>query len=416
MRRLNPGQGAGRCPCCWRWPRSRLRPRQKTLRVGPEEQYKLPSHASKAAKDGDTVEIVAGEYLGDVALWQASNLTIRGVGGRPHLMAAGKSYNGKGLWVVRGHNVTIENIEISGVKVGDNNGAAVRHNGGDLVLRKVYFHDNQNGLLTGHNKQAEILVEYSEFANNGHGQGYTHNIYVGDVRKFSLLSSYVHHAKVGHQVKSLAAENRILYNRLMDEEDGNSSYLIDLPWGGYSVVMGNVIQQSKRAPNHRMVSYAAGSLNPQRRNALYMVHNTLVNDRSGGNFIWARDGDYPVIIANNLFYGNGTFYVGPGEILQSRRAGVADMPRRRDYDYRLGIGAAGIDEAVPVKTEEGEPLVPRWVYDHPANRDVRLDDGKPDVGAFEFKPIVLYEKKERAADKDYEREYQELVRDVLREE
>jgi hypothetical protein len=53
------------------------------LRVGPGETYAVPSAAAKAARDGDVVEIRAGTYSGDVAVWRASNLVIRGVGGRP---------------------------------------------------------------------------------------------------------------------------------------------------------------------------------------------------------------------------------------------------------------------------------------------------------------------------------------------
>lgn len=53
------------------------------LRVGPGEAYPVPSAAAKAARDGDVVEIRAGTYSGDVAVWLASNLVIRGVGGRP---------------------------------------------------------------------------------------------------------------------------------------------------------------------------------------------------------------------------------------------------------------------------------------------------------------------------------------------
>ena len=51
-----------------------------TLTVGRGGRYERPSQAAKAAKDGDTVVIAAGEYRGDVCAWRANDLTIRGAG------------------------------------------------------------------------------------------------------------------------------------------------------------------------------------------------------------------------------------------------------------------------------------------------------------------------------------------------
>ena len=63
----------------------------RRLHVGPGQTYLTPSLAAAAARDGDLVEIEAGEYPGDVAVWSASRLTLRGINGRAHLSAAGKS-------------------------------------------------------------------------------------------------------------------------------------------------------------------------------------------------------------------------------------------------------------------------------------------------------------------------------------
>ncbi len=79
-----------------------------TLRVGPSEQLTRIAEAAKLAKDGDTVEILPGEYRGDVAVWQQKSLTIRGLGQRPVLIADGKSAEGKAIWVIRNGNIRIE--------------------------------------------------------------------------------------------------------------------------------------------------------------------------------------------------------------------------------------------------------------------------------------------------------------------
>ncbi|MFO1188345.1 MAG: hypothetical protein U1E97_01825 [Alphaproteobacteria bacterium] len=54
-------------------------------RVGSGKAFRVPSDAARVARSGDTVEIDAGVYEGDVAVWPQSNLTLRGVGGMVEL-------------------------------------------------------------------------------------------------------------------------------------------------------------------------------------------------------------------------------------------------------------------------------------------------------------------------------------------
>nr|MBP6802426.1 hypothetical protein [Zoogloea sp.] len=69
-----------------------------TLRVGPQEAIRTIAMAAARAQDGDTVEIVAGTYVGDVAVWSQKRLTIRGIGGRAVLEAGGRIAEEKGIW------------------------------------------------------------------------------------------------------------------------------------------------------------------------------------------------------------------------------------------------------------------------------------------------------------------------------
>jgi hypothetical protein len=95
----------------------------------------------------------------------------------------------------------------------------------------VFLHDNENGVLTSNRypDTNEILIEYSEFADNGDNKGLAHNMYIGRSKRFELRYSYSHGSQGGHLVKSRAKENLITYNRLTDEEGGRSSYIIDIP-------------------------------------------------------------------------------------------------------------------------------------------------------------------------------------------
>ena len=358
--------------------------------VGPGKEFVMPSIAAEFVNDGDIVEIDAnGSYAGDVAVWKKNNLIIRGVGGRAHIRGTGVHAEGKGLWVIKGDNTIVENMEFSGARVPDKNGAGIRHEGTNLIIRNSYFHDNENGILTGENKNSVVNVEYSEFSRNGYGDGQTHNIYIGNIRRFTLRFSYIHHAFVGHNVKSRALENHILYNRIMDEQNGTSSYLVDIPIGGKSYLVGNVFQQGVETNNWAMVAYAAEGAS-HKQNTLWVVNNTFVNDRSSGIFIkvW---GGFPVRAMNNIFAGRGTKLKG-GKGRMSNNIGPILSPKfvdRLSYNYHLTKTSKAINagvEVIGLEFLESEfNFAPLLEYAHVAGRKERNIVGRfVDIGAFEY--------------------------------
>jgi len=75
--------------------------RPELLRVGPERELAQPSDAARRARDGDIIEIDAGVYAGDAAVWRQHNLTIRGSRGRAHLRADGAHAESKAIWVIK---------------------------------------------------------------------------------------------------------------------------------------------------------------------------------------------------------------------------------------------------------------------------------------------------------------------------
>ncbi|MEN9538739.1 MAG: hypothetical protein RLZZ126_974, partial [Pseudomonadota bacterium] len=251
----------------------------RVLRVGPGEPVASIAAASRLARDGDTVEIKAGDYHGDVAQWEQTDLTIRGVGGMVRLFADGKAHGGKAIWVMgrKGSNFRVSNIAFVGARVPDRNGAGIRFEGGKLVVRNCLFWGNENGLLAGASVGTSLHIEDSEFGYNGNGDGLTHNLYGGAIDLLKVSGSYFHHANVGHLLKSRARVNEIIYNRLTDETGGRASYELDFPNGGLAVVMGNIIQKGPDAENSAVMSYGREGISWD-RNELVFVSNTVVND------------------------------------------------------------------------------------------------------------------------------------------
>ncbi len=361
------------------------------LRVGPGKTLSAPSAAAKAAHDGDVVEIDAGVYDSDVAVWIQSDLTIRGIGDRAHFHVKGRLAEDKGIWVIKGRNVTIENAEFSGARGPYRNGAGIRGEGVGLTLRDCYFHHNDTGVLAGGGPQSEIVVERSEFAANGRFDGHSHNIYIGSAKTFTFRASYCHHAMVGHGVKSRAATNYILYNRIMDEISGASSYGIDLCEGGLSYLIGNVLQKGPRAENRTMVAYGAEGLR-HAANHLYVASNTMVNDRPegralirvlrGGTFVHLWGTPAQVKLINNLFVGHGRVLRGTGEQSHNLQSDEPGFVSREHFDYRLRDTSPAIGAGTIPGSVNGFSLMPVAQYLHRAREEPRPICGGIDVGAY----------------------------------
>jgi len=259
-----------------------------TWQVGSTRTYKTPSAVTSLVQNGDIVEIDAGTYTANVCYWSKNNLTLRGVGGLAHLNANNTAYGRKAIWVIGGSNATVENIEFSNchdVAGLDKNWAGIRLEGTGLTVRNCYFHDNDNGILCGANALSDMVIEYTEFNHNGFADGYSHNLYIGNIRSLTFSHNYSHHAAVGHELKSRAAANYILYNRIGNETTGNASREIDLPNGGLAIIMGNQIQQGANSTNSNLVGFGMEGLSNPAPHECYLINNTLVNNRSEAVFL-----------------------------------------------------------------------------------------------------------------------------------
>ena len=382
--------------------------------VGPARTYTVPSAVAGLVADGDTVQVDAGLYT-DCAVWTKSNLLLQGVGpGYAHCTQSVCGY--KGVWVINSgaDNITIENMEFSNASISGaegGNGAGLRAQGGGYTIRHCYFHNNQNGILcnpTAGNDSADVLIEYSVFADNGCATGdssgcnpgYEHNMYIGSgYRSFTLQYSFTHGAINGHNVKTRAKNNYILYNSIMDLADGTSSYDIDIAQGGPTVIMGNLVEGGPHKVNHSMICYNEGSTNPGPQN-LYIVNNTIINDQITGDFLFMPlSTNDTLTLYNNIIAGPGTLFKGsPGfsridsgyNLVDSSIAGVG-LVNAAAYNYNLTDSSPAINQGGPVSPVYGllpvSPfsLVPVAEYLDSANTQPRRISGSSiDIGAYEF--------------------------------
>ena len=367
-----------------------------TLSVGAGKTYATPCKAFAASQTGDVIEIQGGTYSGDVCAIYKSNLTIRGVNGRPKIDAAGKNALSKGTWVVVGSNIVIDNVEMYGAKVSAANGAALRLEGTNFTLRNSFLHDNENGILSGVNTASTVILENNEFGRNGYGDGYSHNIYIGKVGKLTFRYNYSHDAHVGHNLKSRALYNTIAYNRFSSLRAGETgstaagkpSYEINVPNGGTTFIIGNVIMQPAASNNPAMVSYGEEGIGTDRKSDLYVINNTFVNDDgSRGTFVTVRNARTAAKLINNLFSGYGTVTNQTTAIKTTNHQSLAfGFVDKAAYDLRPLTSALIVNAGTaPAPATGGVSLAATASYKHTAAATVRSTLGtRVDIGAYEI--------------------------------
>jgi hypothetical protein len=344
----------------------------RILSVGRGRDFATIRSAARAARDGDVVEIDAGDYIDDVAVWRQSAITIRSVGGPVRISSVATTAEGKAIFVIKGTEVVVQGIEFSGAAVASQNGAGIRHEGGLLRVSDCLFERNEMGLLTWNSPAAELVVERCEFRHNAVRGRYQpggrigHQLYAGSIGRLTLRDSYVHAGAYGHLIKSRARENHILCNRLTDEAAGRASYELEFPNGGVAYVIGNVIAQGPLTDNEAMIGFGAEGYGSH-ANELYLVNNTLFDELpSGGEFVRVRPDDSLRLLAlNNVLIGAGRFVADIGGRSGNVRLRASDVLDARAYDMRLRSGVSALRKAVDAGQANGISLRQPCEYRHP---------------------------------------------------
>jgi len=344
---------------------------QSTWLAGPEGSALSLDEALQRAQDGDTVELLPGEYKGGLVL-ENRRLTLRGAPGQaPLIKGDGKPAASKALWIVRGGQVTLRNLEFRGARGADGSGAGVRQEGGDLVLDHCTFYDNEHGLLATNDDKATLTIEASAFGLAPKVVGGLHHLLnVGRIARLSITGSRFQQGFEGHLIKTRARENLIAYNFIHDGQRGGASYEIDIANGGLATILGNVIGQGADSQNRVMLAYATED-RAWDRNKLVVAHNTFVN--YGWVPAWTLrvlrehlPPDTPVLGINNLIVGGGVFGWGAlGEFAGNRHATRGMLRDAETYAFELPPGSLWRDSGVDPRNMAGQDLSPKAEFEWP---------------------------------------------------
>ena len=371
------------------------------LLVGPYHTYKTIADAVMAAGDEAVIEVDAATYRNDFFTATQKDLVIRGVGGKPHLIFDESVPKSKGAVRFNGGYLKLQSMEISGAYDSEGNGAGIwvegtsytDYSSAKLEVVDCYLHDNENGLLTANSEGIEVVVNGTEFYQNGVETDYLeHNMYIGTISKFTLKNSLSHKVKgQGHEVKTRAKVNHILYNKILNK-DGTSSSVLDIANAGTAYVIGNVFQEGPGTDNeYRIIDFGVAPDDKQwPTKEFYLINNTFMNNSSNKYFVQVDDVDI-YWSKNNLFVDNGslnTLYHGIQPTSSTNNLHVASDPGfvdMQNHDYHLTSTASSvIDSGQSPGQANGIDLTPQLQYLHPTSSEDRPSDGNLDIGAFEF--------------------------------
>ena len=326
------------------------------LNVGAGQTYTTLASAIAASADGDTIKVQAGVYINDFATIN-TRIALQAVGGMVELVATVPPPNGKAI-LVTNTDVSIDGFAFSGAVVPDGNGAGIRYQGGNLIVRNSFFHHNQDGILGAADPNGTITIEHTEFAFNGAGDGLTHSLYVGAIASLTVTDSYFHDAIVGHEIKSRALVNVISNNRIFEGATGSASYSIDLPNGGAGTISGNVIHQGPLGQNPAIVHFG-GEGTPYASSSLLMSGNTILNEKvSVSARALLNQTAFVAVFDNNSVFGltGGQIATGPANVSGT---GFLSVKPVLDTSAPYSVPAICFCAGVLILTPDGEVPVER---------------------------------------------------------
>ncbi|MCY7314793.1 MAG: hypothetical protein LH480_04010 [Rubrivivax sp.] len=368
---------------------------QGTWLAGPEGSALTLDDALRQARDGDTVELLPGNYRGGLVLEQR-RITLRGAPGDklPVIKGDGLAGAARALWTVRGGQVTLQNLEFRGARSSDGSGAGVRLDGGELRVQSCNFFDNEHGIFASNDEAAAVTIDDSVIGLAPKVVGGLHHLLnIGRIARLVVSGSRFQQGFEGHLIKTRARENRIHHNFIHDGERGGASYELDIANGGLASVLGNVIGQGSQSQNPVLLGYATED-RAWDRNELLVVHNTFINHgwlpawfvRVIGEHLPANPpGSARVQAFNNLLVGPGVLWPAARGNFNGNRHATRDMLRdAATYAFELPAGSVWRGSGVDLRNVDGRDLSPQAEFMWPVGtRELRPGFASWTPGAFQ---------------------------------
>ncbi len=216
------------------------------------EGYFTLQDAVRAIGDGrGTVRIAPGTYQ-ECAVQDAGEVSFVAER-RGGVILDSVACEQKASLVLRGRAATVDGIVFQNIQVPDGNGAGIRIEQGDLLVRESLFRDSQSGILSAADPNGSIRVERSTFSGLGRCGGElscAHSIYIGDYGTLSVVASRFERGTGGHYVKSRAPRIEVTDSSFDDSAGSETNYMIDLSNGASGTIARNMFVQGENKENY----------------------------------------------------------------------------------------------------------------------------------------------------------------------
>jgi hypothetical protein len=165
----------------------------------------------------------------------------------------GVACEGKGALVLGGRSARVEGLVFQNIRVADANGAGVRLEAGDLIVRESLFREGENGILVANDHEGTIRIEQSTFSGLGQcpeNLGCSHSIYNSGTGALIVARTRFERGTGGHYLKSRGARIEVTDSSFDDSAGTATNYMIDLSNGATGTIARNVFVQGADKENY----------------------------------------------------------------------------------------------------------------------------------------------------------------------
>lgn len=203
----------------------------------------------------------------------------------------GVACDGKATLVLRGRGATVTGLVFQNIAVPDANGAGIRLESGDLVVRETLFRDSEQGILSGDVPGVTLTVEQSTFSGLGRcdrGLSCAHSLYTGKLARLVVTRTRFERGRGGHYLKTRTGDVAIVDNSFDDTAGKGTNYHIDLSAGATGRITDNLFVQGGDKENRSALITVAPEARDNRSAGLVITGNRAMlapGVRAGTTFV-----------------------------------------------------------------------------------------------------------------------------------
>lgn len=216
------------------------------------ESFQHLQDALNAVRGRDATVLIAPGTYRECAIQQAASITFKA---QPpgSVIFDGVTCEGKAALVIRARRATVDGIVFRNMRVGDGNGAGIRIEIGDLVVKNSMFLDSQEGILGSSDQPHTVVIDRSTFSGLGQCDetpDCAHSVYLGGSgADVTVTNSRFERGRGGHYLKLRVPRVTITDNSFDDTAGSKTNYMIDMPNGGTGTIARNAFVQGKNKEN-----------------------------------------------------------------------------------------------------------------------------------------------------------------------